>query len=283
MSTSTPPVQPMAIKPPDQQEIVIVSHSTLFYWWPVWALGFVFFLLTLFVNPHLMALVPPGTLAEKQRPVLGPDDPRDVLILPKGGKLLEDPHNPGNPLPLKVHVSPSKSYGVVFAIMLFLVVLITNVPLRGLWSVMVLVVILLLTIILWLAGWWERILASLDQLQIYINAGGYLTISILLFGLWFVTFVFFDRQIYMVFSPGQLKVRQEIGGGESTFPTQGINFQKQRSDLFRHWILGLGSGDLIVKTSGANPQHFEMHNVLFVGYKVKQIDEMLREVPIVKG
>lgn len=283
MSTSSPPIPPAAIKPADQQEIVIVSHSTLFYWWPVWALGFVFFLLTLIVNPHVMALVPPGTVAEKDRKVAGKEEERDVLILPKGGKLLDDPHNPGSPLQPKVHVSTSKSFGVVFVIVLFLVVLITNVSLRGLWSVMVIVVVVLVTIIFWIAGWWDNILNALSLLQIYINAGGYLTMSLLLFGLWLITFIFFDRQIYIVFTPKQMRVCQEIGGGETIYDTMQMTFQRQRNDLFRHWILGLGSGDLIVRTSGANAHQFDFPNVLFINHKVKLIEEMLRDQPVVKG
>ena len=93
----------------------------------------------------------------------------------------------------------------------------------------------------------------------------------------------FDRQIYMVFSPGQMRVRQEIGESETAFDTTGMVIQKQRSDLFRHWILGLGSGDLIVRTAGANPQEFHMHNVLFIGRKVKEIENLLRERQVVTG
>jgi len=55
--------------------------------------------------------------------------------------------------------------------------------------------------------------------------------------------------------------------------------EKQRSDLFRHWILGLGSGDLIVKTTGAQAHHFEMPNVLFVSSKMQRIEDMIRKIP----
>ena len=58
---------------------------------------------------------------------------------------------------------------------------------------------------------------------------------------------------------------------------------KQRNDLFRHWILGLGSGDLIVNTSGATAHHSDLPNVLFVGYKVRQIENMLREKAVVQS
>ena len=117
-------------------------------------------------------------------------------------------------------------------------------------------------------------------MHIYINAAGYGVISLGLFAIWLITFVFMDPQIYMVFTPKQLRVRQEIGGGEAAYDTTGMVVQKQRNDLFRHWVLGLGSGDLIVSTSGANAHHFDMPNVLFVGYKLRLIEEMLREVQV---
>jgi hypothetical protein len=94
---------------------------------------------------------------------------------------------------------------------------------------------------------------------------------------------FFDRQIYMVFNPGQLKVCLEIGAGETAYDTMGMVIQRQRDDLFRHWILGLGSGDLIVRTSGAHSHEFHMENVLNVNSKLKAIEEMMRDKSVVSG
>jgi hypothetical protein len=87
--------------------------------------------------------------------------------------------------------------------------------------------------------------------------------------------------MYMVFAPGQLRVRQEIGGGEVAYDTLGMVVAKRRSDLFRHWLLGAGSGDLLVKTAGAAAQQFEMHNVLFVGNKLQLIQQMLQTREVV--
>jgi hypothetical protein len=56
---------------------------------------------------------------------------------------------------------------------------------------------------------------------------------------------------------------------------------KRRSDLFRHWLLGFGSGDLLVKPAGADAQPFEMRNVLFVGNKLQLIQEMLQTREVV--
>jgi hypothetical protein len=87
----------------------------------------------------------------------------------------------------------------------------------------------------------------------------------------------------MVFAPGQLRIHQEIGGGEVVYDTVGMVVAKRRGDLFRHWLLGFGSGDLLVKTAGANAQQFEMHNVLFVGSKQDLIQQMLQTREVVDG
>jgi len=279
MSTH-PPQVPAPATPRASNEIRIVSHSNLFYWWPVWAIGLLLGFLS-WADGSLLALVPEKTKVLHNSSGSGTDlegkeekfEGRSILLSPSS-KELSDPH---------LHIAKNKSYGVFFTIVLLLVIVITNVPLRGLWSVVVLVTIVLLSIIFALADWWAPILDALGRLHIHINTAGYFVISSSLFAIWILTIALFDSQIYMVFTPGQLRVRQEIGGGEAAYDTAGMVIQKQRNDLFRHWILGLGSGDLIVNTSGATTHHFDLPNVLFVGYKVRQIENMLREKAVVQG
>ncbi len=295
MSTETPPAVPAPPPPPatyDQQEIRIISHSSLFYWWPVWAAGFVMGLLSL-VEGKLVAVVPTGTEARRAGQIyLGKDDAgnpntetRDVYILPSKDKLRsEDPSDPtGKPVQPHLRMTTSSTYGVVWATVLLLVIVITNVPLRGLWSWVIIVFSALLVIIFALAGWWDTIFHYVSLLDIRINAGGYFFISSILFAIWLVAFMVVDRQIYMVFTPGQLRVCLDIGGGETAYDTTGMVIQKQRGDLFRHLILGLGSGDLIVRTSGANAHEFHLPNVLFVGRKLQVVEAMQRDRPVVKG
>lgn len=263
------------------RDIRIISHSPLFYWWPVWAVGFLMALLT-FADGGVMAIVPPGTLAEKDRQVQGHDGVRDVLVLPANRQFPLD-RVTGTPNHPHLHMAANKNFGILFALVLLLTIFTTNVSLRGLWSVVGVLCIVCLSLIFAWAGWWNSILDFLNVLQIHINAFGYLSIALLLFVLWSVTILFFDRQLYMVFSPGQLRVRSEIGGGETAYDTMGMVVEKRRDDLFRHWVLGLGSGDLIVKTSGANAHQFDMPNVLFAGRKVKLIQQMLQEREVVRG
>lgn len=256
------------------QEIRIISHCTLFYWWPVWALGFILSLITYFSGQRLYT-VPVGTEALRAQEVKGIEGKRDVLVLPAQAKLTSQV---GSTEPVEPHlyISGNKNLGVLFCIVLLLVIAITNIPLRGLWSFIVIMFIVSLSIIFSILGWWEPILAQLSILDIRINLGGYFLISTVLFLLWLVVFMFFDQQIYMIFAPRQLRVRLEIGDAETAYDTTGMRIEKQRSDLFRHWILGLGSGDLIVHIGGNNPHTFHMPNVLFLGRKMKHIEKMLQ-------
>jgi hypothetical protein len=258
------------------REVYIVAHSMLFYWWPVWAVGFLLAGLT-WLDGHRLAVVPPGTQI-----VEGFEGGREALVLPAGARLPLDPAT-GKPREPTFRVATHSGYGVLFVVVLLLVVFITNVPIRGLWSMIVIITVLLGTIILALAGWWDDILEAAAHSHVYINAFGYVAISLPLLVLWLVVVLFFDRQMYMVFAPGQLRVCQEIGGGEVACDTLGMVVEKRRSDLFRHWLLGVGSGDLLVKTSGATAQQIEMHNVLFVGSKVELIQQMLQTREVVGG
>jgi hypothetical protein len=248
----------------------------LFYWWPVWAVGLLLAGLTWW-DGYRLAIVPPGTQV-----VEGFEGGREALVLPAGAHLPKDPDT-GKPREPTLRIASRSGYGVVFVVVLLLVIFITNVPIRGLWSMVVVVTLLLGTVILALAGWWDDILEAVVQSRIHISAFGYVAIAVPLLALWLVVVLFFDRRIYMAFTPGQLRVCQEIGGGEVAYDTLGVVVAKHRSDLFRHWLLGFGSGDLLVKTAGANARQFEMHNVLFVGSKLKLIQQMLKTREVVGG
>lgn len=264
------------VSPP--REIRIIRHCTLFYWWPVWAVGFLMAMISYF-DGHLMAIVPQGTKIEVGRKVEGMENLHDVIVMrDKAPRELDDPNQPIQP---HLHASRSKNPGVIFSTVLLLVIAITNIPLRGLWSVIVIVVIVAVTVILALLDMWDVIFKYVGFLDIRMNAGGYLLISSVLFVLWLAIFLLFDPQMYMIFTPGQLRVRMEIGDAETAYDATGMTIEKQRSDLFRHWILGLGSGDLIVRTAGAQAHHFDMPNVLFLGRKVREIEEMLRAKQVV--
>ncbi|HEY8504294.1 MAG TPA: hypothetical protein VIL46_06900, partial [Gemmataceae bacterium] len=165
---------------------------------------------------------------------------------------------------------------------LLLNILITNVPLRGLWSVVVIITIVLVAVIFALMGWWGDIFIALGNLHVFINMAGYIFMATVLFVVWALAFWIFDRRTYIVFAPGQVRVREEIGGREKTYDTFGLTLEKHRDDVFRHYVLGFGTGDLTVKTSGADRQEITIPNVLAIGWRLPQIQQMIRERPTVE-
>ncbi len=279
MSTApTTPAPPVATVSDTNREIRVYAHSALFYWWPVWAAGFIMGIMT-YIDGGRVAVVPAHTkvavLKDGKAEIDGKMsllDGRWVLVAPEGRTLApEDPH---------LHMASKKNFGVLFSVVLLLIILITNVPMRGLWSLILILVVVLLSVIFALADIWDRILENFQQLQIFINAGGYFFISGILFLIWAFTVFVFDHRTFVAFTSGQVRVALAVGAGDTVYSTDGMTFQKKQDDLFRHWIVGLGSGDLIIHRSNT-VQEIDMPNVLFVGSKIREIERLIKEKEVV--
>ena len=279
MSSATQAVQPGVDNRP--QRVVVISHSPLFYWWPVWAVGFLLAALT-YLRGYQVAFVPPGTVAERGARVEGQDGPRDVLIAPAGQPLPTTPEPEDLKQP-RLRMLASNDPGIIWATTLCAVILLSQVPLRGLWSLVLLIVLVFTTVLLAVLGLWDPIVRAVRVVDIHITGFSYLAISVFLFALWLVTFLFFDRQVYMIFTRGQLRVRAAVSQGETVYDTRGIVVERHRDDLFRHWLLGFGSGDLTVRTGGPSPQQLPWPNVLGIGHKLALIHTMLQEREVVRG
>jgi hypothetical protein len=262
-------------------KVVVISHSPLFYWWPVWAVGFLMAGLS-YWNGYPIAFVPPGTVAERGARVEGQDGPRDVLIAPAGQPLPAASDSDELKQP-RMRMATTNSLGIIWTMTLCLVIVITHVHLRGIWSIIAIAALIFVTVLLAVLGLWDRIIRLIQVFDIHINAFGYLSISLFLFVIWLLTFLVSDRLVYMVFTRGQLRVRRAVGAGEKVYDTSGMVVEKHRGDFFQHWLLGFGAGDLTVRTSGANAQQFEMPNVLGLGRKLSRIHTMLQEREVVRG
>jgi len=274
-STPSPAAKPASpLVPSHPDTIRIYGHSMLFYYWPVWMLGYLFALITL-VDGHYMALVPGsarndiGVLKEVNIPDnKGMVDQKvQVIFAEEGAKPsmdLTNRHMTKYPLP-----------GVIFAVALSVVIFVTNVTLRGLMSYVVIGFLIILGLLIYSFGLFPQLASYVALLDIRINMGGYLFISTLLIIIWMLAFYFFDRQTYAVFTTGQVKVCAEVGEGEKVYDVTGLHFEKQRRDLFRHVLLGMGSGDIIVRTTGAETKEFRFDNVLNINKKLKDIEALI--------
>jgi hypothetical protein len=264
-----PGVAPAAVPvatggPVPDEEIRVYGHSNLFYWWPVWAVGFLMAALT-YADGHVMAIVPEGTTVEAGQ-----------LVPPAGQTLPPASAKSDDPSP-RLRVAANNNYGVVFVGTVLLAVLVTNLTLRGLASIIAVALLVITGLTLALFGWWDDVFRWLGGVDVRMNAGGYLAIAIPLFLIWlFVTFVY-DHYTYLIVTRGQVRIRKEIGEGELAVDASGLLLEKKRDDLFRHWLIGLGSGDLHVKTGMPANLDFELPNVLFIGWKLAKIQDKIRE------
>jgi len=257
-------------------EVTIVSHSDLFYWWPVWLVGFIMSAITYFHDVHAGFIGGHPQVIEVDANIKYADG----KLLPVHQAIVSD--NTENPFPQHTwpYMHDSKNVGAIFCVILLLVIFITNVHLRGLWSVIVILIIALGSIIFALGHVWQTIFEHWSHLAVHINMGAYLSFSLALFVVWLVNFALFDRQRYVAVTSGQVRLHLAIGEGEIVYDTTQLVFQKQRSDLFRHWILGFGSGDLVIRPAGQK-EPIDLPNVLFVGHKVQEIQELLKEKEVI--
>jgi len=261
------------------REIKLVSHSSIFYWWPIWVLGYALALLTWYDGTRLAILPPQSDLRaladdkDKARYELSVAKPTTKSM----DAAVTATNDPTHPPAFKTRVSERAWMGPVFCVVLLLTILITNVPLRGLWSFLVILILIVTALAFTVFDVWESLLGALGNLHIYINMSGYMFIATLVLFLWVVSVFIFDQRTYMVVTPGQIRVCEHIGASIRNFDTTGMSFEKQRDDMFRHWILGFFSGDLIVRTHGAEKEEIRFPNVLWVGWRLEQVQEILRE------
>lgn len=176
-------------------------------------------------------------------------------------------------------IHPSSNLGLIFFVTLFLVIVITNFSVRGMASGMVIMGIMLLTVLLAFVGWWDEVFSWFGGLEIHLDLGAYFWFSTLMLALWAVTLFGLDRLSYWEVTPGQLTYKTHLGGGSKSYTAQGMGLEKYRDDLFRHWLLGLGSGDLQMLTSGATRRQIDVRNVLFVSSKIKAVQALIAAVP----
>jgi hypothetical protein len=277
------------------KDIKLYSHSVIFYWWPVWFVGYAMAFLT-YLDGGLMAVVPPGTEARRDwRVEVAPGqlETREGLLLPPsadgrgahlapadGSAQLGGP--PPEPEQPYVRMAYTPYLGTWFFLTLLVVFISSNVPLRGLWEWIGVLVIALVIAVLSLYGWWGTVVNWFYLLHVQINLAGYVFLSTWVFAIWAVTVFYFDTRTYIIISPGQVRVRQAIGQGEKIYDATLLALHLQPNILFRHRVLGLfAAGDLVVRTGGPHADAFEWPNVLFVRSRLKQIEHLLQAREVV--
>jgi hypothetical protein len=173
----------------------------------------------------------------------------------------------------------SSNLGICFFAALIVIILITNVSVRGFASGMVILAAAFVTVLFAYLGLWDQIVKWLGGLKIHLNQGAYFWFSTLLLVIWTLSVFVFDRMSYWHFKPGQVTHEFGFGAGSKSYDTNGMLLEKHREDLFRHWLLGVGSGDLKISTTGAIKEQIDVPNVLFIGSKIAIMQRLIAEEP----
>lgn len=178
---------------------------------------------------------------------------------------------------------PSNNMGVVFCLILVLNVLLTGTNLRGLLSAVVAVSAAFVILFFAYMNWWDPVLEWFGKLSVHLNMGFYMFFSTALGLVWLVIVFGFDHLTFWRVRPGQITHEMLLGAADRSYDTDNMVFTKSQGDLFRHWFLGLGSGDLVMRTLGGTGMTISIPNVPFVGAKVRRIEKLIATKPGVEA
>ncbi len=252
-------------------KVLIVSHTGLLYWWPVWVVGFLLAFLTYWEDTRL-AVLPPGAVVTTLESKKG----FQIQVVDRPGPMLDEAiarEGQGKD-PFPVRMSWKKGFGIVYFAVVLLVILGSNIPLRGLSSLLAVLSLLAVVILFTFLDWWGPILEFLGGLHIQMSMAAYLLPSVVLLVIWVVSVFFYDHLRSVCFTPGQVTVYQDIGTQSQAYDATMIQVEKRPMDLLRHWILGFGAGDIIVRLANQGVQ-FEISNVLFVDHCMAKIARII--------
>ena len=227
---------PKAARSRETSDLRLYEHSNLLYWWVVWVYGFICAGLT-----YIWGIAVPQLAAAADKAIL---------------------------------FHPSPWLGISFIALVLFVVIFTNVRARGVYSLMLLLVT---AGIVWgvshVPGI-DRAMGWASLLRIHLNLAFYLTFSGLLMLIWLFVIVVIDHFTWWRFSPGQVIEEHRVGQATGhAYNTEGMVVRRLPDDFFRHRVLGLGTGDFIVKPPHEDP--FEIHNVWKANRKQRVMEQMV--------
>ncbi|MGO8753122.1 MAG: hypothetical protein ACLQNE_44840 [Thermoguttaceae bacterium] len=174
---------------------------------------------------------------------------------------------------------PSRNPGVIYTLLLLLLILVTSARIKGMRAALIIATLAFFALLFAHLNWWEAILGWIGDQSISMSLGFYLFSSSLLCVAWFISVFLVDHLSFWRFRPGQ--VTHEYLGGivDKSYDTDNMTILKRQDDIFRHWVIGLGSGDLNMQTMGGRGVEMNVPNVLFVIGKISRIQRLIATKP----
>ena len=167
-----------------------------------------------------------------------------------------------------VRIYPDAWLGVSFVALVLFVLIFTNARARGVKSLVLFLVLLVIGLAVQLSYGWDEVLAYLPLLLVYMNLAFYLLFSTALFVVWVCTTFISDRLSRYEFASGSIAKRVALSEGGENFVSRLVQTQRQSDDVFVHrllglWFLGFGTGDIEVRfsTPGSGQRIYLLKNV----------------------
>lgn len=179
----------------------------------------------------------------------------------------------------EAHILESATPGFLFMALLLLVAIVTTVRMKGIRSVVLVLAVALLTVLAAWLGFLDDIFQVVPALSTHLSAGFYLSFGGILLLVWFTVVFLFDRLVFWQISEGQLVRVRVIGMAEKAYDARGLTVEHEADDLLRHVVIGFGSGDIILRTSGAEQATVPLRNALRVNHKIDRIHHLVSIEP----
>ena len=174
---------------------------------------------------------------------------------------------------------PSRNLGVIYTLLLLLLILVTSTTLKGMKAALIIATLAFFALLFAHLNWWDAILVWLGDQSISMSFGFYLFSSSLLFLAWVISVFGIDHLSFWRFRPGQI-THEHLGGVvDKSYDTDNMILLKRQDDIFRHWVIGFGSGDLHMQTMGGQGVEMNVANVLFVIGKISKIQRLVATKP----
>jgi hypothetical protein len=229
--------------PADQQErLVVYQHSDLIYWWVVWAYGLFCALLTWLGGT-------PVTLSSSHKPVL---------------------------------IYPGAWLGISFVMLVLFVLVFTNARARGVKSLVLFLVLVVLGLFVQLTIGWNEILQNFSLLLVHMNLAFYLLFSVVLLIAWVFVIFGSDHAVRWEFGPNSIAKKYWFTDAAESYTSPQVETSRQSDDIFVHrllglWFLGFGTGDIEIRfaTAGSGQKVFALKNVWRAGHVEKEINRLV--------
>ncbi len=222
--------------------LIVHQHSDLLYWWVVWAYGLICALMT-----RLEGV--PVSLSPNHKPVL---------------------------------IHPSAWLGISFVFLVMFVLVFTNARARGVKSLVLFLILVVVGLTVQLTAGWTEILQFFPLLLVHMNLAFYLLFSGVLLAAWLLVVMGTDRSVYWEFGPNSIAKKYWFTDAAESYTSPQVETSRQSDDIFVHrllglWFLGFGTGDIEIRfsTPGAGQKVYFLKNVWRAAHVEKEINRLV--------